>query len=391
MMMRTPGFYGERLREAREAREFTALQLAELIGVTKQMVSMYEKSRCSPSPETFDRIAQVLRLPARYFLRPVLPPPSSPIFYRSMASATRRMRVRAERKMGWIRDLLAYLCDYVDLPIIDIPDNQYPSDPCKITDDMVEDAAFSLRQHWKLGDGVISNVALLMENQGVVASRFNLEANKLDAFSVWDDHTGRPLLILSADKNSAARSRFDAAHELAHLVLHRNVPKGLLLHKPTFSLIEQQAHRFGRAFLLPASSFARDFILPTLNAIKSLKPKWKVSIGLMIKRAEELGLVSSEQGNRLWINRSRQGWITHEPYDDEIEPEQPVLLARSIRLLTESNTISEEDLLAAVPLLAEDIEALACLPRGFLARKDEPPSGSDPEPRLLKFPRSETG
>jgi Zn-dependent peptidase ImmA (M78 family) len=254
---------------------------------------------------------------------------------------------------------------------------------------MVEDAAASLRQHWGAGDAVISNVALLMENAGVVASRFELGANKLDAFSLWDDYTRRPLLVLASDKGSAARSRFDAAHELAHLVLHRNVPKPLMGHKPTFALIEEQAHHFGRAFLLPARSFSRDFVLPTLNALTGLKKRWRVSIGLMIKRSEELGLVSPEQANRLWINRSRQGWATHEPYDDELEPEQPVLLGRSIRLLIESGTVTSDDLLAAVPLPAEDVETLAGLPSGFLAREESPPPA--PEPRLLRFPRTETG
>src|ERR1700730_6505299 len=105
MMPGTPGFCGNRLREARELRGLTALQLSELVGVTKQAVNMYEKSRCSPSPDVFDRLVQVLRVPAGHFLRPVLPQPTGPIFYRSFASATKRMRLRAERKLGWVRDL----------------------------------------------------------------------------------------------------------------------------------------------------------------------------------------------------------------------------------------------------------------------------------------------
>jgi Zn-dependent peptidase ImmA (M78 family) len=221
-----------------------------------------------------------------------------------------------------------------------------------------------------------------------VASRFDLEANALDAFSLWDDYTRRPLLILSADKRSAARSRFDAAHELGHLLLHRNVPRPLLYHKPTFQLVERQADHFGRAFLLPARPFSRDFVLPTLNAIKSLKPKWKVSIGLMIKRAEDLGLVSPDQANRLWINRSRLQWVKREPYDDELEPEQPVLLARSLRLIIESNVLSRPDLMDSIALSAEDVEALACLPRGYLRQEAGLSSEAEPEPRLLKFPRT---
>ena len=39
----------------------------------------------------------------------------------AMASATQRMRVRAERKMDWVRDVLAYLSRHVDLPRVSIP------------------------------------------------------------------------------------------------------------------------------------------------------------------------------------------------------------------------------------------------------------------------------
>jgi Zn-dependent peptidase ImmA (M78 family) len=212
-----------------------------------------------------------------------------------------------------------------------------------------------------------------------------LDANKLDAFSTWDDYTGRPLLVLSEDKQSAVRSRLDAAHELAHLVLHRNVPKELLLHKPTFDAMEQQANRFAGAFLLPARTFTRDFALPTLNALKALKLKWKVSIGLMIKRAAELELISEEQATRLWVNRSRQKWSKREPYDDEMEPEQPVLLARSIRLLVESDVLSPAEIRDEMALPTDDIETLAGLPLGYLSQ----PVGEsvDPEPRLLRFPK----
>jgi Zn-dependent peptidase ImmA (M78 family)/transcriptional regulator with XRE-family HTH domain len=380
----TPGFIGARLREAREARGLTALQLAELIGVTKQSINMYEKAKSSPSPEVFERAAQVLRVPLAYFLRESLPESTNAVFYRSMAAASQRARTRAERKLGWVKEITAAVAKHVEFPAINVPDLGFPADPCKLSEEMVEAAAQEVRQQWHLGDSIVSNMVLLLENSGVIASRFELESDKLDSFSVWDTCTERPLLILGADKQSPYRSRFDAAHELGHLVMHRNVPKRLLKHTPTLRLVEDQAHHFGRSFLLPSSSFGRDLILPTLNALKGLKPKWKASIGLMIKRAEELRLFSDEQANRLWINRTRQGWHRQEPLDDEVEPERPVLLARSIQLLIDSHVLQKGDLTHSVPLYADDLELLACLPHGYLAVHDEPPT--EPEPRLLQFP-----
>ncbi|NTZ43826.1 ImmA/IrrE family metallo-endopeptidase [Altererythrobacter sp. SALINAS58] len=41
---------------------------------------------------------------------------------------------------------------------------------------------------------------------------------KVEAFSFWSGF--RPFVFLDSDKTSGARERFDAAHELGHLVLH---------------------------------------------------------------------------------------------------------------------------------------------------------------------------
>src|SRR3546814_6566541 len=45
------------------------------------------------------------------------------------------------------------------------------------------------------------------------------DTKNVDAFSCW--RNGQPFVFLNTFK-SAERSRFDAAHELAHLVLHRH-------------------------------------------------------------------------------------------------------------------------------------------------------------------------
>ena len=45
-------------------------------------------------------------------------------------------------------------------------------------------------------------------------SRFFLDAEKYDAFSVFSKSDMTPYVILGADKGVAVRSRFDASHEL---------------------------------------------------------------------------------------------------------------------------------------------------------------------------------
>ena len=67
---------------------------------------------------------------------------------------------------------------------------------------------------------------------------------EVDAFALW--HSKTPFVFLNTLK-SAEHGRFDAAHELGHLVLHRHSGP----HVPD---AEKQANAFASAFLMPRAS-----------------------------------------------------------------------------------------------------------------------------------------
>ena len=73
MNVGTPGFNGERLIEARMARGLTAVALSEMIGVSSQSISQYEKGKQSPRPDVLDAIASHLNMPLSYFLGKAMP------------------------------------------------------------------------------------------------------------------------------------------------------------------------------------------------------------------------------------------------------------------------------------------------------------------------------
>jgi Zn-dependent peptidase ImmA (M78 family) len=210
-------------------------------------------------------------------------------------------------------------------------------------------------------------------------ARHELGAYKLDAFSQWERSDDTPHIILGADKGSAARSRYDAAHELGHMILHRKILEGTLHHTDQFALIEDQAHRFAGAFLLPRRTFSEEFYSASLDVLRSLKAKWKVSIAAMIKRAGQLRLIDDEQERRLWINLSRRGWRLREPLDDELEPEEPRVLRRAVELLVNSSTIQRHEVVFQLSLTPKDVEDLVGLPSGYL-------SEATGQVELLTFP-----
>lgn len=378
--MAAPIFYGERLREAREARDFSLLQVAEHLGVTKQAVSLYEKAKCRPSFETFEKLVDFLRVPPHYFSQQPIAAHTAPTFYRSMASTTKRMRGVAEQKLKWLRQITAYLSASLEFPAVSLPDCTFPSDPNKIAMATVESAADSLRRFWGLGDGVISNVVHLLENKGIVVSRLLLDSERIDGFSIVEESTSRPFAVLAADKATLFRSRIDAAHELGHIILHRNVPPQVLDDTASFKQMELQAFRFAGAFLMPAKTFSGEYLTPNFESFKRIKLKWKCSIAAMVNRAAALKIITESQAKSMWLERTRKGWRYEEPFDKEHEPEVPHLLARALQMIA---TVKPKDqILTELALDRGDVESIT----GAVGFFDEPHLEDDSdEPPILKF------
>lgn len=60
--------FGEKVRALREARGLSQIQLAELLGVTKGMISAYETSVRMPSYKVLIRIARLFGVSTDYLL-----------------------------------------------------------------------------------------------------------------------------------------------------------------------------------------------------------------------------------------------------------------------------------------------------------------------------------
>jgi Zn-dependent peptidase ImmA (M78 family)/transcriptional regulator with XRE-family HTH domain len=387
----TPGFLGERLREAREARGITGIALADLVEVSRQAISQYENGSATPGPDILARIAQQLNVDESFFWRTFKRAPTGTLFYRSLASATKAARTRAERRFGWLKEIVAYIEEFVELPEADIPDAK--TDPLHLSFDDVERIASEVRKAFGIPGGPVPNLAVLLENMGVLVSRFELGAPTLDAFSEWSEESHRPYFVLSSDKNSAVRSRMDAAHELGHAVLHRRVTADQLRDKHVFNYIEAQAFRFAAAFLLPADEFSDDFFYPTVAELRRLKEKWRTAMSMIVKRCADLELLPEKEITRLYIAVGRK----RELLDDELEPEQPRSLRDSFELIVNEGVQTRAQIRESLPFSNKDVEDLACLPAGFLedpkpgvvVELKAKPTSAEPGERgqLLPFPK----
>ena len=114
--------------------------------------------------------------------------------------------------------------------------------------------------------------------------RANLSLSGLmDAFSqICSD--GHAYAIVNSDHGTGVRYRFDLAHELGHMMLHRNALPGVFSNSNRNNLIEEQAHRFASEFLMPSRSFAKGFRVPTIDGLKLIFDVAVLSSPMMRRR-----------------------------------------------------------------------------------------------------------
>jgi Zn-dependent peptidase ImmA (M78 family)/DNA-binding XRE family transcriptional regulator len=361
-------FVKERLTEARDARGVTQADLGKALGRSASAISNWERGEQTPEPVVLSPLASVLGLSMRYFLRPMPDHGNSAIFFRSLANATARARSRERARMRWLQHISLTLQETLEFPHVDMPEFVERGAYLRLTHNDLEQIALAMRKHWRLGEGPVTSMVLVAENAGIVVGIDEVGSTKIDGQANWCTCDCRPYILLAKDKYTAFRRQMDVAHELAHLVLHRDIDESEL--ERNFDKIEEQAKYLACAFLLPHRSFSAEIHSLSLDGFMALKAKWKVSVGAMIMRASHLDILSDAAAQRLWKYRATRGWHKVEPLDlpTETPVEEPRLLRRSIEMLVSSKVRSKGDLLNNdLCLGASDVEMLASLPAHYFA------------------------
>jgi Zn-dependent peptidase ImmA (M78 family)/transcriptional regulator with XRE-family HTH domain len=365
----TPGFIPARLTEAREARRIaTKSALARRLGVSPTSVSRWEDETSEQTPDhaTLLRLAGELQVRPEFFLRPTFDS-ERPTFLRSLASTLVRDLNFQKAQMHWLQEISYTLGHYVDLPEVDIPDVLGGLSYSQLRDEDIEEIALRLRSHWNMGEGPCGDIVALMERIGIVVAAIPMNTTKLDGLCSWSPIDGRPHVLLATDKMSFPRRQMDAAHELAHTVLHQSVPEEEF--QANLRVIEQQAFRLGSAFLMPSSTYPHEVRHASLAMLTNLKERWRVSIKAQIKRLADLEVIPEDYARQLYKLYSAKGWSKGEPLDQHWPVPAPKALRDSVNLIVENGVRGKADLLATeFTISASDVELLCGLSHAWFER-----------------------
>lgn len=334
-------FSPSRMMLARKRRGVPFTELSTQVGVSVQSLSNYENGRQEPSPGVIVNLASSLKFPTAFFSAgdiDLLQP--SDVSFRARSKLPARQRDVALSVGRLAIEFHEWVSQRFNLPVPDLPSLNKP-DP--------ETAADMVRARWGLGAMPVSNMVHLLEAYGVRVFSIAPEFRDVDAFSVYRE--GVPFIFLNTMK-TAVRSRFDAAHELGHLVLHG---QGRDLVKST---AEQEANEFASAFLMPRESvIAHMPPRPMIDQILYGKQIWNVSALALTYRLHDIGMLSDWNYRTACMELGQRGYRKSEPQGvlaDSSRRETSQLLDKVFRLLRNKG-ISRADIAAELHVGADDI------------------------------------
>lgn len=357
-------FNNTRFALARKRRGLTKRALAKEVGVTDRSITAYESGETVPESQTIEKIANALRFPVKFFFADdVEELPVEVASFRALTKMTAAQRDIALSAGSVALMLSRWIESKFDLPLPDFPEDyrisandshsvgskqvssegdQFPgfnqiNDP--------ESAAEMLRCYWDLGELPIKSMIALLESKGVRVFSLSVDAREVDAFSMWYD--GTPFVFLNT-KKTAERCRFDAAHELGHLVMHRHgAPQG--------QEAEKEANAFASAFLMPRRSvLANAPRTATLKGLIAHKKFWNVSAAALNYRLHSLGLTTDWTYRTLCIDLAKLG-RDHEPESSPFESSQ--ILKKVFASLREDG-ISKSDVAKELLIQPEELDEL---------------------------------
>lgn len=339
-----------RLKVAKDLRRLSNKDFANLLGCSEPKIrKILTDGKYPISCEDFQQITEKLGLPASFFLADdnLELVNSSDIFYRSAARIKAEYRNANEAYILLAKKINLYFESKLTLPKFSFPDleifeSNHPDYPSSV--------ANNLRGFWGLGIQPVNNIIALLELKGFRVFRLPFDIKQMDALSFFDEQSGNPFIFLN-DFKSFERQRFDAAHELSHMILHKDDNAEYNRTK------ESEADQFASEFLMPYEGFTSN--LPKNLSIQSMieyKKYWRVSLKAVNYRCHKLDLISDwiYKNNSIRINSF--GYHLNEP--DPTYGDQSLFYSKILKTLATQDGFSISKMLDGIGISRSDFNDL---------------------------------
>lgn len=293
-----------RLQQARKAAGLSLRDLAERVGVSHAAIKKYEDGAATPPSDMLLKLSQVLGVRVAYFFRPQTVELHALEYRKHSALPKKRLNAITSKVIDQIERRMELENLFPHPPKAFVAPAKLP--PVHAMAD-VEQVAEHVRKVWALGLNPIPDLIGTLENQGIRVFMTDDDGDKhFDGLTAF---AGTVPVIVVGRHWPGDRQRFTLAHELGHLLLAQHTPSDLDT--------ELVCNRFAGAFLFPRSAVLQE-LGAHRNAIEwqelaLLKAEFGLSMGGILYRARDLGIVSAAYRQAQADQFKAKGWHLIEP------------------------------------------------------------------------------
>jgi len=270
-----------RIKNARRLNGLSLQDLADALGVSKQMISKYEQGQSNPTSEKLIQLAKLFKVKADYFFRPHQVEIGQVNFRKKASFSSKKQdslkeRIRLEMENYlWIEDILQ-----IDYSF----ENSIYGMKINSADDVVN-AVSKLRNDWKIGMDPIHNLIQLLEDQEIKVIELHDVEDSFDGLATFVNDK-YPVIVVNGHY-TVEQKRFTLLHELGHLLM--NLPE--CDHKEE----ENFCNLFAGEFLFPRDMLIYEFG-PARNSISfeelgAMQGKYGISIQAIMYRLVDAGII----------------------------------------------------------------------------------------------------
>lgn len=298
---------GARLRQARELADYSQQEIAEVLGVVREVVSYWENDRRVPSVVQLARLAEAYGVTTGSLLGTEPPPVASDeheLVYRGLRNQPPRTKAAIRRWLAFLDDWADLLASCkINLPGRSIsPKREWRSAEAIRDSRVAPRLAQDVREHYGLGSDAIPDLLAFLDRERVLVSRVALDPieNGAGVSGVTFNHPRLGSCILVNTATTPGRQTFTLAHEFAHALFHYQ-ERGLVSRAGDPDRKERFADAFAAHFLVPGDALRKRVIQLPYQKVASaydvvdLHRFFRVSYATMLNRLRGEGQLSPEQ------------------------------------------------------------------------------------------------
>ena len=279
-----------RIKNARKLRCLSQQEVADEIGVSKQMISKYEKGLSTPDSSKLIKLSKLFNLKVDYFFKSYKIDLGEVNFRKKSKFSKRKqealkelIKIKLENYL-WLEETLSIDYSFENI----IKDDEINS----IED--IEKAVLKLRKYWNIGIDPIHNIVQLLEDKEIKVIEVENAGEKFDGLACFVNDK-YPIIVVNK-KLPVERKRFTLLHELGHLLL--NLPDC------EASIEEKYCNNFAAEFLFPKNIVVEEFggrrSHITLPEFIATQKKYGISIQAIVYRLVDAEILSQEKQRQFY-------------------------------------------------------------------------------------------